>query len=128
MTVYGFELLDRECSDSLNSWHLWGVWHVVIENEAGVGLVVDITGDDFFLTDNRDKSADSYVLMEDYNSCSANPFWGTGSVDVKLLEAGQELRIRAYGSQYIEDREWFEFGVREAGRIENARWRIEIPR
>ena len=128
MRVDSLDLKASNCCDGFNCWAVWGIWHAVIKNETDHELVVDIDRGDFVLTDNRDQGAGLTLVADGYGSCAPNPVWGNGSVGAKMLEAGQEMGFRVYGTGDIGDREWYRFGVIEAGRLQNARWQFDIPR
>jgi hypothetical protein len=123
MQVSDFRFTDTKC----NLMGDWGEWKMTItaDDIEEDFIVTDITQREFFLVDNEGIEARVYITQGD--DC---PGWfeAPDLSDLRRLAKGETHSYRVYGLGSLQDRQWFEFGIRKGGRIEDARWRIDIPR
>jgi hypothetical protein len=120
--VSDFRFTNSECVNKDD----WGEWIVTIENNTDQDLFVGITQEDLFFIDDKGNDAGFYITS--HTNCTVFDPPAPGRVNLPALQKDETYVYRVYGLGSLEDRQWFEFGIRDAGRIQNARWRIEIPR
>ncbi|MBV9789044.1 MAG: hypothetical protein JOZ51_12760 [Chloroflexi bacterium] len=129
-TLSEFKLLDQPCD---RGWPQWGVWTITISNNTKDDLAIGLTTEDTYLVDDSGESVRYYVMPAENEYCTvyrSGGYWidPPGQIAYSSINSGQRIKIRVYGVDGIEQRQWFEFGIRDAGRIQNAKWRINIPR
>jgi hypothetical protein len=122
MRVERFGIVGKRCADVLHGHFVWGRWDVVIENHTGEDLLVNLSEEDFFLVDDQGRASGFTVKSKD----DCVPL--TNRADIPFLKRGAEVRLYVFGVGRLSDQEWFEFSAAKAGRIQNARWRLEVPR
>jgi hypothetical protein len=122
MRVERFGIVDRKCETVFSGHYVWGRWDVVIENHTGHELLINLDEEDFFLTDDSGRASPFTVKGSD--DCVPD----RNRANVPFLKSGEEIRLYVFATRRLEDQEWFEFGAAKVGRVENARWRFDIPR
>lgn len=114
------------------SWSVWGQWNVTITNNTKQNLLLNLNTEDLSLIDDTGKSTMYYVVPADYQYCNliTPPDYimqPPGNIDIINIPSNSSVKIRVYGVGKIDNEEYYIFGIKDAGRIRNARWRIVIP-
>ncbi|MCP4372393.1 MAG: hypothetical protein GY797_30450 [Deltaproteobacteria bacterium] len=126
ITKFGLE--DTRCG----SLRIWGKWKLIITNNTEQDLVINLKTVDFTFVDNTGKLAEFYVMPDNHLYCSWAPNSRLtpppGYIDFNSVKKDQSVIVRVYGIGTVGNQEWYEFGVTDAGRIQNVKWRIDIPR
>lgn len=94
-------------------------WTTDITNNTAMNLVVNISWEKFFLTDHLGESVRIGVTGGD--KC-------IHSYSREAMQPFETITLHVFLLQDVGGTQWYTFGVEQAGRIVNARWRLEIPR
>lgn len=113
---------------SCNGREDWGTWTVTLSNETDQDLVVGIDQNDFFLVDDNSQPT-AFVILASDSTC-----WGyvgmrsPGYFELPTIKARSAVTANVYGIGRIDNQEWYRFGIRDGGRIQNASWQLTVPK
>jgi hypothetical protein len=124
MKVEKFEIEEFRCGDVLWEGDFWSKWQMVIKNQTDQDLLMNIDDSDFFMEDDQGNPA-GLIITTNGRCVKDSEFLSRIPLDVRIMKAGEELRLWGWGLGRIEDRQWYHFGITEAGRIEKAVWQFD---
>lgn len=135
LRVQDFRLEEGYCGVSgLWNDNTWSAWKVVLTNKSGKDLFINLDPSAWFFSDSTGRfyqmnNKGGFALIKlggRIVNCAA--YHEEEIPSVQLLKNGETVTFDAHGFGTVGDADWYEFGVYEAGRITDARWRFDIPR